>query len=194
MTVIRTLLTASILAASIGAAQAQMAPATPGPSMSPTLGGMPMGPGGRPGMGGQMGGQTGGEMGRMMPMVGMVMPRGMQSMAGLTGMMAPEHVEGRIAFLKTELQITDTQLPQWNAYADVLRTNATKMSGMRWMAMQSDTQMSAVDRGNLEMGMLMARLEVTKAESAAATALYAILTDAQKKAADELLTPVMGGM
>ena len=34
------------------------------------------------------------------------------------------HIEGRIAFLKAELAITDAQLPQWNAFADTLRARA----------------------------------------------------------------------
>jgi hypothetical protein len=28
------------------------------------------------------------------------------------------HVEGRIAFLKTELKITEAQSPQWNQFAE----------------------------------------------------------------------------
>lgn len=38
------------------------------------------------------------------------------------------HVEGRFAFLKTELKITDAQLPLWNAVADAMRANAKSMS------------------------------------------------------------------
>ena len=37
---------------------------------------------------------------------------------GYDGMMGmADHVEGRIAFLKVELKITDAQMPQWNAFA-----------------------------------------------------------------------------
>src|SRR5262245_45184860 len=46
-------------------------------------------------------------------------------------MMNPsQHVEGRLAFLKTELKITDAQAPQWNAYADALRANAQRMGDL----------------------------------------------------------------
>src|SRR5258708_7938518 len=38
-----------------------------------------------------------------------------------------DHVEGRLAFLKTELNITDAQTAQWNAFADVVRGNAKAM-------------------------------------------------------------------
>ncbi len=52
--------------------------------------------------------------------------RGVRGGMGRLGMMSAEasHVEGRIAFLKTELRITDAQLPLWNAVADALRDNA----------------------------------------------------------------------
>ncbi|WP_374313015.1 Spy/CpxP family protein refolding chaperone [Dongia sp.] len=53
-----------------------------------------------------------------------------QSMMGY-GMMNPgQHIEGRLAFLKTELKITDAQAPQWNAYADAMRANAKRMGDM----------------------------------------------------------------
>src|SRR5579863_9756543 len=69
-----------------------------------------------------MGAMMSGGMGQMMGM--------MQSMTAMPGAgvgagMAPfAHIEGRIAFLKTELGITDAQLPQWNAFADALRAGA----------------------------------------------------------------------
>ena len=75
-------------------------------------------------MGGMMGQQDGqpgmmGNMGQMMPMMRQMM------MGQQGGMGMPfEHVEGRIAFLKAELKITDAQAPQWNAFADTLRSNA----------------------------------------------------------------------
>jgi predicted lipid-binding transport protein (Tim44 family) len=55
--------------------------------------------------GGTMGGGAGG------PMMGM-MGRG-----GMMSMMMGDRIEGRIAFLKAELKITDVQMPQWNAFA-----------------------------------------------------------------------------
>ena len=47
---------------------------------------------------------------------------GMSMMAG--------HVEGRLAFLKTELKITDAQLPLWNAVAAAIRANGKSVSEM----------------------------------------------------------------
>ncbi len=37
-----------------------------------------------------------------------------------------EHVEGRLAYLKAELKITDAQTPQWNAFADAYRAVGKK--------------------------------------------------------------------
>jgi hypothetical protein len=40
----------------------------------------------------------------------------MRMMMGQDGIrMMAKHIEGRLAFLKTELKITDAQLPLWNA-------------------------------------------------------------------------------
>ena len=70
-----------------------------------------------------MGGAGGMPMRDMMRMMmgadGMPDMRTMAAMAG--------HVEGRLAFLKTELKITDAQLPLWDAVADVIRANARSM-------------------------------------------------------------------
>ena len=61
--------------------------------------------------------------GGMPGMAGMM--RMMMGQSGMGGMgMMTGHVEGRLAFLKTELKITDAQLPLWNAVADAIRTNA----------------------------------------------------------------------
>ena len=74
-----------------------------------------------PGMPGGMAG--GGDM----PMMRMMMGRDGMSMMGAMA----RHVEGRLAFLKTELKITDTQLPLWNAVADAMRANAKSMATWR---------------------------------------------------------------
>jgi hypothetical protein len=111
-------------------------------------------------------------------------------------MMQPRHVEGRIAFLKTELKITDAQLQQWSGFADVLRANAKAMMTMhvqmRGEMMHDDA--SAPEQAEHEIKMLSSRLEALKATAAAETALYAVLSDEQKKTADELLSPPMGRM
>lgn len=57
------------------------------------------------------------------PGAGAAVPGGMMGK-----MMDPEHVEGRIAFLRTELKVTDAQQPLWAAAA-ALRENARASTG-----------------------------------------------------------------
>jgi len=135
-----------------------------------------------------------GSTGQMPPQ----MPGGMMGMMG-QGMMSMmgEHVEGRIAFLKTELKITDAQFPQWNSFADALRANAKRMSEMRstmqgGMMGQGGTSLSPPDRLDRMERMLTAMLDAVKATKSALGPLYAVLSDDQKKIADQLIRGPMG--
>jgi hypothetical protein len=42
-----------------------------------------------------------------------------------------DDIEGRIAFLRAELKITDAQMSAWNTFADALRANAKKLGEVR---------------------------------------------------------------
>src|SRR6516225_457214 len=66
---------------------------------------------------------------------------GQDGMGGMS--MMAGHVEGRLAFLKTELKITDAQLPLWNAVADAIRANAKSMTEMMSGAMMGSSQTTA---------------------------------------------------
>ena len=118
-------------------------------------------------------------------------------MMGIGGMMG-DHVEGRIAFLKTELKITDAQTPQWNVFADTLRANARRMSEMRNTMMQGGmmgqggASVSAPDRLDRMEKMMATMVESLKATKATLAPLYAVLTDEQKKVADQLIHGPMG--
>ena len=129
-----------------------------------------------------------------MPMMGGPGRMGMMGMA--------DHVEGRIAFLKAELKITEAQMAQWNAFAEALRANAGRMSGMPAMMMQGGmmgqmmgqqgASVNAPDRLDRMEKMMTAMLETVKATKAALAPLYAVLTDEQKKVADQLIHGPMG--
>ena len=116
---------------------------------------------------------------------------GMGSMMGMMGM--AQHVEGRIAFLRTELKITDGQLPQWNAFAEALRANARRMTEMHGMMGQGASP-SAPERLERMEKMMAGMLEAVRSTKAALTPLYAVLSDEQKKTADTLLQGPMGMM
>ena len=153
-------------------------PHHPAASAAATTPGMPMGMGG-----GQMSGAGG------MGMMG----AGMMGQGGM-GMMA-EHVEGRLAFLKAELKITDAQLPLWNAFAAAMRDNAKAMQGMQGGMMAGMTQAATLpDKLAAGEKMLGTRLDAVRKLKAAADPLYAALSADQKKTADEIMVSPMGMM
>ncbi len=128
-----------------------------------------------------------------MPMMGMM--RMMMSEDGMGGMrMMSEHVEGRIAFLKTELKITDAQLPLWNGFAQALRDNATAMQGMPGGMMGTSQGTTLPDKLAARETMLSGRLDTVRKLKAAAEPLYAALSADQKKTADDIMVSPMGMM
>jgi hypothetical protein len=131
-----------------------------------------------------------GDMGRMMSMMRMM--RMMQGDDGMA-MMPADHIEGRIAFYRAELGITDAQLPQWNAFADALRNGAKDMRTAMAAAVQAGRPTTAPAQADAMVQMMSTRLDALKATATTSKALYAVLTDAQKKTADELMAePPMG--
>ncbi len=157
--------------------------ARPGAMPQGKAGGMPM---------------MGGDMGQMMQM--MQMMRGMMAMDGMMPMGGPgrmqpfAHIEGQLAFYKTELKITEAQASQWNAFADAVRAGAKKLQDAFAGAMQSSGPASAIDQADRRIKLLSARLDALKAIAEATKPLYAALSDDQKKTADELMAEHLRGM
>jgi hypothetical protein len=130
----------------------------------------------------------------VMPMADMMrMMMAMMRSSG-DGVEMIDHVEGQIAFLRTELKITEAQNSAWNAFADALRANAKSLGELRSSMMAQSGSPSIVDRLDMQEKWLAARLEGTRAIRSALANLAASFSDEQKKAADELLTPHMGMM
>lgn len=148
------------------------------------------------GGGGMMGGRS--MMGDNMPMNNMMRMMGMMqsSGAGMGGMATIDHVEGRIAFQRTELKITDAQTSAWNVFADALRANAKSLSEVRasMMPQAGAAAQTLVDQLTLQEKWLAARLEGTRAIKSALTNLVSTFSDDQKKTADEILAPHIGMM
>jgi hypothetical protein len=110
-----------------------------------------------------------------------------------------KHIEGRIAFLKAELKITDAQTRAWDQYAGFMRDTAK--------ARQAEFEKRRAEMKNQprpELGQrreakpLLERLDEreTRAKAmlqsiekrkAATLALYKVLNDEQKKLAEDLL-------
>jgi hypothetical protein len=137
-------------------------------------------------------------MANMMNMMDMMRMMGMAG-PGMGGMATVDRIEGRIAFLLAELKITEAQNSAWNAFTEALRANAKKLGEARRSMM---TQLSAeqqqaptmADRLGLQEEWLAARLEGTRVLRSAVIALYGVLSDDQKKTANEILAPHMGMM
>lgn len=102
-----------------------------------------------------------------------------------------KHVEGRIAFLQAELQITDAQMPQWNRLAEVIRANAARTAELRDRARamrDEDEKADPVQRLELSQQFAAARAEALNDFVAAFKPLYNVLSDEQKEAAADLFS------
>jgi hypothetical protein len=102
-----------------------------------------------------------------------------------------KYIEGRIAFLKAELKITEAQTPAFNALAQVMRTNAeassANMKKMHEQRGKDRAQLGTIERLELRAAMTKQAAEQSQRSLDATKPLYAQLSDAQKKTADELL-------
>lgn len=108
-----------------------------------------------------------------------------------------DRIDGRLAFLKTELKITEAQSAAWDELAGVIRTTSEAHNDMmRGMMkdMRSGEFMKAPlpERLQIQQTRLEARLDQVKSVKAAVEKLYAQLDENQKKAADDIVLPMMG--
>ncbi len=98
------------------------------------------------------------------------------------------HIEGRIAFLKAELGISDAQAPLWNKVAAAMREDGARIAPVMAQA-SADWQAPETALTYLE---TRAKLAALRADSearflAAFRPLYEALSADQRKTADELL-------
>lgn len=143
------------------------------------------------GMMGPDGGMMGGDMSRMMQMMTQ-MQGGMGPGAGPNRMdfaMRPfRRIEGQLAYFRTELRITDAQMPQWNSFADAVRTQSERLRQVVMQAMQSAGQpATAPQQIERRVALLSAHVEAMRAVGAAAGPLYAALSEEQRRTADDLM-------
>ena len=136
----------------------------------------------------QMGAMMQGMMAQM-PMIQMM--KAMQDQRGMGGLDLTERVEGRIAFLKAELAITDKQADKWNVFADALRaySAALKSTHPAEMATMVPDLVARLDQSEKQ---LSAELDGVRGLKAALAPLMDVLADDQKANAAELLPIHMG--
>jgi len=97
------------------------------------------------------------------------------------------HIEGRIAYLKTELKITDAQAPLFDKLANVMRENAKAM-GDTAQSLRGDPNQPRTAVARLEARVKFAQLRAD-GEAKMLTAfrpLYQAMSPDQQKAADEM--------
>jgi hypothetical protein len=106
------------------------------------------------------------------------------------------HVDGRIAYVKAELKITDAQESLWQAYAGALRDSAQSMVAHCTAMMGPDrtTALSLPDRLDQHEQFMAAQLDALRAMNKAVKPLYAALSATQKQAADQMFWGPMGMM
>jgi hypothetical protein len=108
-----------------------------------------------------------------------------------------DRIDGRLAFLKTELKITEAQTQAWDDFAKVVRQaaeshNQLMSSLMKEMQDGSFVKKPLPERLQYQQTMMEARVENIKSVRGELEKLYAQLDDTQKKSADEIVLPMMG--
>jgi len=143
------------------------------------------------GEGGMMGQDMGGQDMSGCPMMGDMMGFGRRGMKQGMGHGAMMHsvpmMEGRLAYIKADLEVTDAQMAAWDAYANAVRARHATMEGMRAELMKSKESGSALQRLDARIKAMESRLDSLKALKPVTEGLYAVLSDEQKKKADQLL-------
>ena len=139
----------------------------------------------------QMGSMMQGMMAQMPMMQMMQMMKAMQGQDAMGGLDLTERVEGRIAFLKAELAITDAQADKWSVFADSLRAYSAalkpaQMAGMDAMALDLVARLDQSEK------QLSAELDGLRGLKSALAPLWEVLTDEQRSSATELLPVHMG--
>jgi protein CpxP len=95
-------------------------------------------------------------------------------------------VERRIADLHGKLHITSQQSQQWDQFTQVMRDNAREMDGIYQQRAEQLGSMSAVDNMQSYAQIEQQRAQEVQKLVPAFQALYASLSDQQKKTADQV--------
>ena len=103
-------------------------------------------------------------------------------------------IDGRLAYLKGELEITDAQEPAWDGYVSAVKGRVEAMKSLRETMPDAMEKGTAIERIDARIAGMEAMLAAMKAMKPATEALYAVLSDDQKKVADELIGTDCGAM
>ena len=128
---------------------------------------------------------------------GHMMGRGYGPMMGHGYSLSNERIEGRLAFIKAELNVTKEQEGAWSTFADALRSESQSHAGSMQSMMESMHsndyfEQSLPERLALHETHMAERIEQLRTVREAVEALYEKLDDQQKKTADQIVMPIMG--
>jgi hypothetical protein len=96
-------------------------------------------------------------------------------------------MEARLAYIKADLEITDAQSAVWDAYANGMRARHGAMESVHAGMMTAKENGNVLDRMDARTKALETMADSLKALKPVTEALYAALSDEQKKKADQLL-------
>lgn len=107
-------------------------------------------------------------------------------------------IEGRIAFLRTELKLTAAQQPLFDTLANEMRASATAMQARfeahrQQASAQTPATLSVIERMEQRQAMMKDAVAAQERYLAALKPLYQSLSDEQKQTADTLFARSMSG-
>ncbi len=102
-----------------------------------------------------------------------------------------DRLEGRIAFLKAELGITDAQTQAWDQFAQALRTDRQHLLEARQALSASMGQSDTLSRLTAYEHHLSMRLDALRSARENFARLYEMLSGPQKRTADDLALPFL---
>jgi LTXXQ motif family protein len=104
-----------------------------------------------------------------------------------------DRVEGRLAFVKTELKITEAQASAWDQLAESIRSAAKHHNERMKAAFSREEKAKTLpERLEVQEQFISARLDEIKQIKGSLANLYAVLSGAQKKEADDIVLPMAG--
>ena len=107
-----------------------------------------------------------------------------------------DRLDGRLAYMKTELRITAEQAGAWEEFAKVVKSSAAAHNEMM-LSMKEGLKTGSIidqplpDRLSWHVSQLQVRLAQVKSVKTAVDKLYVVLTAEQKATADDVFLPMM---
>lgn len=115
------------------------------------------------------------------------------AMSGYNARMA-SMVEGRLAYLKSALGITEAQSEPWSGYAAAVTGQAQAMQSMHQGMMDNMLKGGAIERMDARITGMAAMVEAMRSVKPPMETLYGVLNEEQKKIADQLIGMDCGAM